>query len=355
MRSMTVNLPGRGYDVLIGSGLLKTLSNALPENKAGKIGVITDSTVRPLYAEMVLDQIRLTGREVFLLEIPAGESSKTMQMAEHCCASLLDWEFGRQDLLAALGGGVVGDLTGLVASLYMRGIRYIQLPTTLLAQIDSAIGGKTAVDLEKGKNIVGTFWQPELVLADTDVLRSLPRNVLRDGLAEMVKYALLQGGDLYETVRAMTCPEDFYLQSERLVAACAEMKCGIVQRDECENGERMLLNLGHTLGHCVESYYHYARYTHGEAVAIGLAEILRYGEAEGETGHGLAEEVETLLKRLDLPTSVEADRRELYQGILHDKKGKGKAIHVVLPQEPGKVVIRVVSKEDFLEKVVSLK
>lgn len=354
MRSITVNLAERGYDVLIGSGLLQDLASLLPVGRASKIGVITDTNVGPLYGAAIEEQLRKTGCEVFLQEIPAGETSKTLSMVERCSVQLLEWGFGRQDLLVALGGGVVGDLTGLVASLYMRGIRLVQIPTSLLAQIDSAIGGKTAVDLEQGKNIVGTFWQPQLVLADTDVLRTLPSAVLRDGMAEMVKYGILQGGPLYRAISQLPNPEAFFCQAEELVTACAAIKCGIVERDEREGGERMLLNLGHTLGHCVESYYHYERYTHGEAVAIGLVAILRYGEARNVTRPGLCEEVKALLKRLQLPTQVEADPEQLYSAILHDKKGNGNTIRVVLPREVGDVVVEPLPKTDFLAKVVSL-
>jgi shikimate kinase/3-dehydroquinate synthase len=307
------------YPAYIGSGLLA--ARVWPAAVAGRRFLVTDGRVGRLYAD-ALDP--LTAR----VSVMPGEQSKTVAHAEIVWTELARAGMTREDVVVALGGGVVGDLAGFCAATYQRGVRYVQVPTTLVAQVDSAYGGKTGVDLAEAKNYVGSYHQPSAVIADTGTLLTLPPEELAAGYAEVVKTALIAGGDLWDRVRSGADPT-----TVETIAACARTKLRIVASDERDAGLRQVLNLGHTVAHAIETVTGYARYRHGEAVALGLLAALRLSEQPE-----LRQEVHELLAGHDLPTTLEdADPDEVVAATAKDKKRKGdRPVPFVLLQAPGK-------------------
>jgi 3-dehydroquinate synthase len=309
MRRIPARMPSRSYDVLVGRGCLAGLGEALARScRGGRAVVCCDENVAPLYLEPVRSSLRAAGYEVSHIVIPAGEGQKNLARAEELYGVLYDRGMRRGDTLVALGGGVVGDLAGFVAATFQRGVRLVQVPTTLLAQVDAAVGGKVAVDFRAGKNYVGTFYQPWLVYIDLAALDTLPARELRSGAAEVAKYALIGGGDLLDGVaRLAGGPLTAARVSQELVAGCVARKVAVVAGDEREEtGARAVLNLGHTVGHAVEAATAFSRYTHGEAVGLGLRACLWLsvrlcGLDPREEARGQA-----LLDGLGLPQSLEA-------------------------------------------------
>ncbi|MDR0286786.1 MAG: 3-dehydroquinate synthase, partial [Clostridiales bacterium] len=279
MKNLRVNLGNRSYDIIIGRDIRDEIGKYVLDitgTHSVKILLVTDSNVEKLHGKELLDILMETGFEVYLFTIPAGEKSKSPEMLQKIYDKLIEHKFTRSDMLCALGGGVTGDLVGYAAATYMRGIRFFQIPTSLLAQVDSSVGGKTGIDLPQAKNVVGCFYQPAAVYADSYYLTTLEPKFLRDGLSEVVKYAVLRSGMLLDNIRTYKRPEDFLANSDEMVYACCDIKREIVEHDECDTGERMLLNFGHTIGHSIESHFNYCKYTHGEGVAIGMVEIARF-------------------------------------------------------------------------------
>ena len=314
------------YPVYVGRGLLDSPlfasdSPVLPGE--GRSFGFTDESVGPLYAGSV------RGLEA-TVSVPPGESSKTMKQAEDSLREIARLGVTRSDRLIATGGGVVGDLGGFCAATYQRGIPYIQVPTTLVAQVDSAYGGKTGVDLPEGKNYVGAFHLPSAVVTDLDTLTTLPEDELRAGLAEVVKTALLAGGELWRQVKELE-PGEIVSRAD-LIFACARYKCAIVAADERDHGLRAVLNLGHTVGHAIESVTGYSRYRHGEAVALGLLAALRLSGADG-----LRDEVESWSSRHGLPTALQPalDPDEVLRAVQFDKKRTSRGVGFVLLKKPG--------------------
>jgi len=307
------------YPVFVGSGLLGVGPWPLP----GERCCITDSTVGPLYADR-LAPLAAT------VEVPPGESAKTLAEAERVLREMARLGMTRDDHVVALGGGVVGDLAGFCAHLYQRGVPVIQVPTTLVAQVDSAYGGKTGVDLPEGKNYAGAYHLPAAVLSDTDTLASLPREELAAGFVELLKTGLLAGGELWERTRSLEDLEP--TQLAELVFACARYKCEVVAADERDAGLRAVLNLGHTVGHAIEAASGYGRYRHGEAVGLGLLAALRLSEAPG-----LREEVGTILARHGLPVELDPaiELDPVLNALQRDKKRTAEGVGFVLLEEPG--------------------
>jgi shikimate kinase/3-dehydroquinate synthase len=306
------------YPAYVGPGLLA--AGFWPDAVPGRRFVVTDGLVNNIYPD-ALEPV--SGR----VAIMPGEQSKTVAHAEIVWSELARAGLTREDLVVALGGGVVGDLGGFCAATYQRGVRYVQVPTTLVAQVDSAYGGKTGIDLEEAKNYVGAYHQPSAVLADTDALDTLPAAEVAAGYAEVVKTALIAGGRLWEQVRSGAEPTD-----PEVVAACALTKLRIVARDERDSGLRQVLNLGHTVGHAIETVTGYARYRHGEAVALGLLAALRLSEQPE-----LRAEVRELLAARGLPTRLEqADPDAVVMATARDKKRVGEGpVPFVLLDAPG--------------------
>ena len=322
----------KNYEVLVGSRLLSRLHTLLPQvTKAQSALIVSDSHVYPLYGTQVAEQLEMAGLrccESFVF--PAGEESKNGQVYLQLLNHLAKNQITRSDCIVALGGGVVGDLTGFAAATYLRGIDFIQIPTTLLAAVDSSVGGKTAIDLDAGKNLAGAFYQPSLVVCDTDTLSSLPTAVYLDGCAEVIKYAVLFDPFLFEMLES--CGPDF--PAQEVITRCVSLKRDVVAEDEFDRGTRQLLNLGHTLGHGIEAGSHFT-VSHGQAVAIGMAMVAKAGEQYGITEAGLHRRLCTLLEKFRLPTKSPYDAQCIYTCALSDKKRSGDSVNLIIPERIG--------------------
>lgn len=330
MRSVTVKTSAT-YEVLIGSGLLQKAGEAVKKVISPcKAAIVTDSTVVHLYEETVRKSLTEAGFSVCTFVFPAGEASKNIHTLSHLLEFLAKEEMTRTDLIVALGGGVTGDLAGFGAAVYLRGISFVQIPTTFLAAIDSSVGGKTAVDLEAGKNLAGAFYQPKLVLCDTDVLQTLPEVVFADGIAEALKYGVLGDDALFEKIAG----GDFRQELEEIIETCVSMKRDVVEEDEFDTGKRQLLNLGHTFGHAIEQKSHF-QMTHGHAVAIGMHLIAKAAEAKGIAEKGTAAAIAKALEQNQLPKETEFSPAEVAEGTLRDKKRRGGTISFVFPKKIG--------------------
>lgn len=328
MRTVTVNA-SKSYNIHIGSGLLPEIGKYVQQlGKAQKICIITEDTVFPLYGEAVRASLEQAGFSVSIFQFPAGEESKNGSRFLEALNYLSEQQLTRSDMVLALGGGVVGDLAGFTAACYLRGIRFVQVPTTLLAAVDSSVGGKTAIDLPGGKNLAGAFWQPSLVLCDTDVLTSLPLEVFRDGCAEVIKYGILYDPTLFSTLEATGLDFD----REAVIARCVELKRNVVMEDELDTGSRMKLNLGHTIGHGVETRSNFAL-SHGKSVAIGIAMISRAVNCP-DAGRIIA-----LLEKFGLPTRTDYPAEDIYHYTLSDKKRTGGTVNLIVPKAIGDCAI----------------
>ena len=332
------------YEVSIGGGLLHDCGRHLRTVMSPcHMAVVTDSTVAPLYLERVTASLRDAGFTVSYYVFPAGEAHKNFGTLSGILEFLAQAHLTRTDCVAALGGGVTGDMAGFAAAVYLRGIRCVQLPTTLLSAVDSSVGGKTAIDLEAGKNLAGAFLQPAAVLCDTDCLASLPAAMFADGAAEAIKTGVLSDESLFslfETGRLETDPGS-------VIARCVQYKAGVVERDEKEQGERRLLNLGHTVGHAIEKCSGYA-IPHGHAVAAGLAIIARSAEALGWTEAPIAGRIAACLAKNDLPTGTAYSAQALADAALADKKRAGGDITLVIPKRIGVCELKKVPVTDLL-------
>jgi len=342
MRVVRVALGKRSYSIQIAPGMLDAVGPGCASLGLGRgCVVLTDSNVGPLYADRVLTSLRKAGFDPFLLTIPAGERSKNLSQVRRLLEQMAEAGLERGSFLVALGGGVVGDLGGFLAATYMRGIRFVQVPTSLLAQVDSSVGGKVGVNLRAGKNLVGAFYQPVAVFCDTATLRTLPERELRAGMSEVIKYGVIADGRLFrrleqEIDRAMALEMDVL---DEVIARCCAIKARVVARDEREGGLRAILNFGHTIGHALEAIAGYGRYLHGEAVAVGQV-------AAGWISSRLlglpakdAQRLERLLERAGLPTQVrwtEERLRRLLEAMRRDKKVQGGQVRFVLLRRLGK-------------------
>jgi len=334
MKTVTVNT-SKAYEIKIGSGILGSIgSEAAALGKAEKVCIVSDSNVFPLYGPCVMKGLEDSGFTVGTFVFPAGEQRKNSGTFLSLLNALAAQQLTRSDLIVALGGGVVGDLAGFAAACYLRGIRFIQVPTTLLAAVDSSVGGKTAIDLDAGKNLAGAFWQPSLVLCDTDTLRSLPENVFRDGCAEVIKYAILYDPALFDELMEMGLDFD----RESVISRCVEWKRDVVMEDEFDNGCRMKLNLGHTIGHGVEAKSNFT-VSHGQGVSIGMAIVTRASCKLGMCEESCCQKILEILNRFQLPVETDYSSEELCNFTLSDKKRSGSSIRLIIPREIGRCEI----------------
>ena len=342
VHQLQVALGASAYRIEIGAGLIEGLSK-LPALQAKTLRVITDSQVAPLYLQKVLTLLGLQSKDAFIID--AGEPSKNWNTAERVLDWLLAHRLGRDAIVVALGGGVVGDMAGFCAAIYQRGIGFVQLPTTLLAMVDSSVGGKTGVNHARGKNMIGAFHQPKAVLADLDLLKTLPRRELAAGAAEVIKYAMLGDSNLFAELESGDIEQLLELKPERsaaIIARCCALKSAIVAEDEFETtGKRALLNLGHTFGHAVETYTGYGEWLHGEAVGLGLAMAADLSARMGSISEDESQRCKALLERAGLPTKPPAgmtpqDFRRLMAG---DKKVTAGQLRLVLMQALGAAVL----------------
>lgn len=351
MKTLTVNLPGREYDILIEHGLLNTAGErcraVLP--KAKRLAVVTDSTVGPLYGERVLGSLRAAGFAAGLITVPAGEKSKSVSMLETLYDGFMSQGLTRTDAVVALGGGVVGDLAGFAAATILRGVDFVQIPTTLLAQVDSSVGGKVAVDLKAGKNLAGAFHQPRLVLMDPAVLGTLDDKTFADGMAEVIKYGCIFDADFYSYLEQRPSRAEIMADIKYILYTCCDLKRTVVIEDEFDTGKRMLLNFGHTVGHAYELAGNYEDYTHGEAVSAGMVKALELGVRLGVTPEGLSDRVAVLLGAFNLPIAIPCDGAHYQAAIGLDKKGAGEDITLILLDALGHAVGHRIAKEQVLE------
>ncbi len=352
---VTVELGRRSYPIIIGSGVLDDLGRACAEaGLAGRALIVTDSSVRPLHAARAEASLRAAGISIQTLDVPAGESSKDWTHLASVCEAALAAGLDRRGFIVALGGGVVGDLAGFAAAVWLRGIAFVQVPTTLLAMVDSSVGGKTGINLPGGKNLIGAFHQPRLVIADLDTLRTLPAREFASGMAEVIKYGWIRDADLLETVER-DAPRLRSLDPaalEAIVARCCAIKADVVTRDEREGGLRAILNFGHTFGHALEACAGYGALLHGEAVAIGMVFAARLSERLAGLAPGSTEVLERQLRAFDLPVRAPrgTDGARLRAAMAADKKSSAGQVRWVLASAPGQATPGHVAPDEAREE-----
>ena len=344
-KTLRVELGDNSYPLVVGTGLLNSVGELLiPHTKSNKVLIVSDAFVKTRYMPVVLKSLKDAGLDVSTIEVPVGEESKSLVQFSRIQDSLVEHQLDRGSMLIALGGGVIGDLAGFAAAVYMRGIPYVQIPTTLQAQVDASVGGKTAINHPKGKNLIGAFHQPKLVVIDVDTLKTLPQRDIRAGLIEVIKMGVIRDEPLFERVEenleAILNLDDTTL-IEIISQACVN-KAEIVAKDEKESGLRMVLNYGHTFGHALEAITHYNRYRHGEAVSIGMncaAQLATNLRMFSETDF---QRQRALLKRAKLPIAFPTDLtpEALCDAMYLDKKTLGGKLRLILPTRIGEVVIQ---------------
>ncbi len=355
METLRVGLGGRSYDIYIGGGILDSAGVLTAQVHNSRHAVIlSDDIVWPLYGGRLLDSLDAAGFETQLMLIPNGEGSKTVDKLGELLEFMAESGLTRSDMLIAFGGGVVGDLGGFAAAAYMRGIDYIQIPTTLLAQVDSSVGGKTAVDLRHGKNLAGAFHQPRLVIADTELLISLPDREFAGGMAEVIKYGAIRSRDLFEKLERHPGRESVMEIMPEVIYECCDIKRRIVENDEFDTGERMVLNFGHTFGHAVEKIGGYEKYIHGEGVAIGMGFAAEYGEKTGNSVTGLRERITALCSAFGLPEGGEISGAQITPHVSLDKKAVGNMLRLVMVRDIGESFVITVGHDNFGKVMESL-
>ena len=334
----------REYSVLVGSGAISQLKEELPlVTNANRILVVSDDNVAPLHLDSLLS--KLSDYNTYSLILTHGEENKNIETVLSILTYLKENSFDRDDLVIALGGGVVGDISAFASSIYMRGIDFINIPTTLLSQVDSSVGGKTGVDFCGAKNIVGSFFQPRLVICDTDYLKTLPEDIFSDGCAEVIKYAFIGDDELLPIIE-----DGIKKNIDEIVYRCVYDKDLVVSRDEFDRGDRALLNFGHTIGHAVESLSDY-KVSHGKAVAIGMSMITLGAEKLGVCPTGVYDRLVTVLKANSLPTTTNTDKDDIMSAVRNDKKKSGDRITAVLPIDMCCCVTRKLTFEMLSEYV----
>ena len=343
MRSITV-YASKEYSVIIGGGVLTLAGEKIAAACGGeKAALVTDDIVDEIYGDTAIRSLRAAGYTTEKFVFPHGEQSKTIKTYSMLLDALTRANLTRSDVVVALGGGVVGDLAGFAAATYLRGVRFAQIPTTLLAMVDSSVGGKTAVNLATGKNQVGAFYQPDIVLCDYDTLQTLPIDVFHDGCAEMVKHGVILSAELFELLMEPLAP-----QMEDIIARNIVIKKDIVAEDEKDTGIRQILNFGHTIGHGVEKHSGY-NITHGKAVAIGMAIASRGASRIGLCGEDCHMEIVEALKYYELPYETEISPEKLIEAAFSDKKRSGQKITLILPERVGKCVLKSYDLDEAAE------
>lgn len=341
MKSIRVGT-SRPYNVIIERGSLSRSGELISAvTKSKKAVIVTDDNVDRLYSRTLLDSLEKSGIQADVFVFPHGEQSKDLRVLGEIFDFLCEKRITRSDFLIALGGGVVGDITGFAAASFLRGIDFVQIPTTLLAQVDSSVGGKTAVDIPGGKNLVGAFKQPALVICDSDTLKTLPRPELSCGMAEVIKYGMIRDEKLFGICESHNIDSIDQVMDD-IVYTCIDIKRQVVENDEFDRGERMTLNFGHTLGHAIESWHHYTDYTHGMGVAVGMCLITeRFCERE------ITERLKKCLAAYELPVSTEAPMDELLPFCSTDKKCASGGISFIVCEKIGCAEIRKVTVGEF--------
>ena len=333
---LKVDLKDRSYSIIIEKGLINRVSEEIRKvYKGKKIFIITDDNVNKYYGGKISEELKVSDFEVKLLSLKPGEETKNFNTLPIVYNELLDFNLTRSDLIIALGGGVIGDLAGFVASTYLRGVDFVQIPTSLLAQVDSSVGGKVAVDLDRGKNLVGSFYHPKCVLIDPEVLNTLEDRFFIDGMAEVIKYGCIKDKEFFDYLEKMENNKQLINNMEVVIHKCCDIKRQVVENDEKDKGERMLLNFGHTLGHAIEQHYNYTKYSHGEGVAIGMYVISKISEEKGLTKKGTSQRIKDILVKYNLPYELDVKIEETLEAINLDKKKLGNDLNVIILKEIG--------------------
>lgn len=344
MKILNVDLITNNYDIIIEKGILKNVGNELKKIYNGKkIAIVTDENIYSLYGDDLNNSLINYGFQPSYIVIKPGEKSKSLEVLNDVYSDLIKYKITRSDLIIAFGGGVTGDLAGFAASTYLRGVNYVQIPTSLLSQIDSSIGGKVAVNLEHGKNLIGSFYHPKKVLIDPDVLNTLPIKFIKDGLGEVIKYACIKSPIFYTVLMNIKSNNELFDNIEDIIFTCCNIKKEIVEKDERDTGIRMILNFGHTFGHAIENYYNYEIYTHGEAVALGMYYITQKSESLGYTVPGTSEKIREILLNYNIDCNLPTVNMEnIKKSVYLDKKNISGNINLILLKEIG---------QSFIEKV----
>ena len=352
---LTVKTAARQYDICVEPGLMNSVPARLKEAfPKSRFVIISDDNVYDIYGQMITDLFLDSGLDHNIITVAPGEKSKSISVYADILSRLAQEKYNRADVIVAFGGGIVGDLAGFVAASYLRGVPYVQIPTTLLSQIDSSVGGKTAVNIPEGKNLVGAFYQPSAVYIDTDFLRTLPPQDFADGMAELIKYALIRDGEMFDTLENAGKINAGSEILKSLILRCLEIKRDVVSADEFDKGERMILNFGHTIGHGLERMG--ARggtaVTHGQGVARGMAAITAASEKLGQTTPGTAARIIGVLKKTGLPHTIEGfDKQEILKGIFVDKKNLADTLSLILIKEPGQVFIHKIKRNQMSDYI----
>lgn len=345
----------RPYDIKIGFGLLDRVGElcreALP--RAQKLAVVTDSNVQPLYLERVTNSLKQAGFQVLSLTVPAGEGAKCAEQLVMLWEKLMEFGMTRTDVVAALGGGVVGDLAGFAAATLLRGVDYVQIPTTLLAQVDSSVGGKVAIDLHAGKNLAGAFWQPSLVLIDPDCLSTLSDRTFSDGMAEVIKYGCIRDRAFFDLLDRCGGRAGVIEHIEEVIYTCCDIKRKVVLADERDTGERMVLNFGHTIGHAFELAGNYETWTHGQGVAAGMNWAAQIGVGLGVTPD-IVYPIQNILKKYGLPIDIPCPWDTLTKAVLRDKKNLGGKINMIVLESLGHAIPYPVTFDQLLEQLEAM-
>ena len=342
MKKITLSA-SKTYDIIIGEGILEEAGSIIRKTVGGQSAVIvSDDNVAKLYGEQLVDTLTKNNYKIFEYIFPNGESSKKSENFISILNYLAEKNIGRTDVVVALGGGVTGDLAGFVAACYMRGIRFVQIPTTLLAAVDSSVGGKTGINLSNGKNLVGAFYQPDSVICDIDMLSTLDETTLSDGYAEIIKYGIIADSKLFDSLK-----NPINNQFEDVIARCVEIKRDIVAQDEFENNKRRLLNLGHTVGHAIEKLSNY-QISHGHAIAVGMAIVTRAAFRMKMCSFDCLNDILKMLEQYKLPINTNYKADELARACLADKKRDGDIITMVFPVEIGECILKDVSIDELV-------
>ena len=351
-RNLYVDLGENSYNIVIEKGMLSRIGEEIKKLYNGeKVFIITDENVNNYYGAKVEKSLQNVGFNTRKLVLKAGEETKSFNTLPTIYNELLDFKLTRKELIITLGGGVIGDLGGFSASSFLRGVPFIQIPTSLLAQVDSSVGGKVAVDLEKGKNLVGSFYQPKAVFIDPEVLNTLPEKFYKDGMGEVIKYGCIKDRELFNKLALLKNRDELMEHIEDIVYTCCNIKRLVVEKDEKDLGERMLLNFGHTLGHAIETFYNYKGYSHGEAVAVGMYNITLESEELGITEKGTAQKINDILVNYGLPYEMKiSDNEAIVNTIALDKKNLGSVLKVILLKSIGDSIIYS-TKPDFFKVV----
>ena len=348
MKKLRINLKTAVSEIAIEKGIL---NNAGCEIKkfytSSNIAVITDENVFSLYGETLKESLIRENLIPNFIVVKPGEQSKSIETLKHVYSNLVRLGITRGDLIVALGGGVVGDLAGFAASTYLRGTDFVQIPTSFLAQIDSSIGGKVAVNLDEGKNLIGSFYHPRLVMIDPEVLNSLPDKFVRDGLGEAVKYGCIMDEGLFSMLAEIKSRKELFDKIENIIFRCLSIKKETVEMDEKDKGIRMLLNFGHTLGHAVEKYYNYEKYSHGEAISIGMHYITTRSEELGYTEKGTSEKIKDILENFDIDYRLpDVNMEEIRKIVVLDKKNISGNMNLILLKKIGNAFIESIPAGD---------